>query len=62
MREQYNSKCKISTSSSDNPLGTDKQPGEMLTEVGGSHVGRILESGEDKDGLGRWSWITLEGK
>eukprot|EP00957_Ditylum_brightwellii_P033651 2550973-Ditylum_brightwellii.AAC.1 len=48
-------------SSSDDPSGTDKQPGGMLTAVGGSHVGWTLESGEDKDGLGQWSWITLEG-
>jgi len=49
-------------SSSDDPSGTDKQPGGTLTAAGGSHVGRILESGEDSNGLGRWSWITLEGK
>eukprot|EP00957_Ditylum_brightwellii_P063314 4805212-Ditylum_brightwellii.AAC.1 len=50
------------TSSSDDPSATSLQPWGTLTAIGGDHMGRVLDAKEDKDGLGRWSWIELEGQ
>eukprot|EP00957_Ditylum_brightwellii_P135572 10337101-Ditylum_brightwellii.AAC.1 len=50
------------TSSSDNPSATSSQPGGTLMAIGGDHMGRVLDAKEDKDSLGRWSWIELEGQ
>eukprot|EP00957_Ditylum_brightwellii_P194301 14798209-Ditylum_brightwellii.AAC.1 len=62
VKEAFNRKGKIQTSASKEPVAPDYQPGGKLTVVGRRHIGRILEANKDKEGLGRWSWVKLEGK
>jgi len=51
----------ISTSNSTEPSGTYQPGGTALTIVG-PHASRLLSSGQDPSGMGRWSYIELLGK
>eukprot|EP00957_Ditylum_brightwellii_P015093 1138408-Ditylum_brightwellii.AAC.1 len=62
VKDAFNEKGKIQTSASKEPVAPDYQPGGTMTIVGRRHMGRVLEASKDKEGLGRWSWIKLEGK
>eukprot|EP00957_Ditylum_brightwellii_P117062 8929091-Ditylum_brightwellii.AAC.1 len=46
----------------EDPMIADYHQGGMMTAVGGWHLGRVVDAKEDSDGLGRWSWICLEGQ
>eukprot|EP00957_Ditylum_brightwellii_P032038 2429538-Ditylum_brightwellii.AAC.1 len=61
VKEEFNGKGKIQTLASDEPVASDYQPGGTLTVVEGGHIGRVLKTDQDKEGLRRWSWIKLEG-
>ena len=50
------------TASSGELTGEDYQPGGVGLVVGGQWSGRICEKGSDPDGLGRWTYATLQGK
>ena len=54
------SKCEMSAS--DDPCASSSQPGGSMIGVMGNHVGRVLEADYDRSGLGRWSWMCLNGK
>ena len=44
------------------PFKSEYQAGGTLTMTNHSAVGRIVESGQDPFNMGRWSWVTLQGK
>ena len=54
------SKCEMSASNE--PSVSSSQPGGTMIGVMGNHVGRVLEAESDESGLGRWSWVCLDGK
>ena len=51
----------IATSNSDDPAG-QRQQGGTCTVIINNLVGRKITSGEDKKGLGRWSYIQISGR
>jgi hypothetical protein len=38
------------------------QPGGFLTTIVDQWTSRVLQKGQDPHGLGRWSYVTLQGK
>eukprot|EP00957_Ditylum_brightwellii_P093468 7118272-Ditylum_brightwellii.AAC.2 len=61
-RKEFNGKTKIITSASDDPTVDGRQPGGTMSIIGGRHMGQVLDTKENINGLGRWSWLCLEGK
>jgi len=53
---------KISVSSSDEPSAKEYQPGGTFTATLGPWTSRVIHTGSDASGLGRWSYITLRLK
>jgi hypothetical protein len=53
---------KIATSSSDDPNTGHKQPGGTCVGVTIAYVGRVSTPGEDRNGLGQWSYVCLGGQ
>ena len=52
----------VQTSTSTEKFTSRYKPGGTATILCGSHwVARIIERGEDKSGLGRWSYVGLQG-
>ena len=43
------------------PSPSARQPGGVAILVRDSHSGRVMESGDDPSGLGRWVWVRLRG-
>jgi hypothetical protein len=41
---------------------TDYKPGGMITTVTGKWQARVTKMGQDKKGLGRWSYVRISSK
>ncbi len=52
----------FSTSNSTEPTDGTYQPGGTATTIIGPHASRLISSGQDESGMGRWSYIELLGK
>jgi len=52
----------LSTSNSTEPTDGNYQPGGTAVTVVGPHASRMISSGQDNSGMGRWSYIELLGK
>jgi len=52
----------LSTSNSTEPTEGNYQPRGTAVTVFGPHTSRMISSGQDDSGMGRWSYIELLGK
>ena len=60
--KQFWPRTKITTSETSLPWDTIQNPIGTLTIATTDIIPRLINSGEDKDSMGRWSYIIIGGK